>query len=490
MLETIREYGLEQLQAAGELEATRRRHAEFFLAFAEEAEMKLRGREQVAQLALLETEHDNLRVTLDWSLEAPERAGVALRLVGALHWFWYLRDHFSEGRRWLGEALAQPVTEETLPARVKALAGEGLLAIHQDDYSAARDRLRQSVVLGRTSGDTKGMAYALLVLGWGDVLHAGHAESRSLVEESVELFREIGDAWCLATTLCTLGMVNISSGQLAAAEAAFSECLALSRALGDSWGLARALHYSGELARSRGEDELARTCYEECLCLYDGLDHRGAASIVLHNLGYVAQHQGDPRRGLACFAEALAEQASLRDRPNVGHCHCLGGVAGMVGLLGHPESAARLFGATDVLLERIGATIWSTDRVDYERNLAAVRVRLGDKPFAAAFSAGREMSLIQAIAEAAAATDEIELEAAVETTTPDAMPAVARTWGLTPRELEILRLLASRATDREIAEQLSISPRTVMHHVSHALAKLGVSSRREAAILAARHELI
>jgi excisionase family DNA binding protein len=106
MLETIREYGLEQLQAQGELEAAGQRHAEHFLAFAEEAEQMLRSRDQVAKLARLETEHDNLRAALAWSLDAPDRTDVALRLVAALYRFWYLRDHYSEGRKWLEEVLA------------------------------------------------------------------------------------------------------------------------------------------------------------------------------------------------------------------------------------------------------------------------------------------------------------------------------------------------------------------------------------------------
>ena len=213
MLETIREYGLEQLQAHGEWGRLRRLHAEYFLALAEAVEPKLRGRDQGAQLALLETEHDNLRVALTWSLEVADRAEHGLRLAGALHWFWFLRDHYREGRQWLEAALARPSIEERTPARVKALAGAGLLAIHQNDYDAARARLRQSFTLGRELRDTAGVAYALHVLGMWDLLQADHAQLRALVEEGVVLFREAGDRWALATALCTLGMVAIATFQ-------------------------------------------------------------------------------------------------------------------------------------------------------------------------------------------------------------------------------------------------------------------------------------
>jgi predicted ATPase len=400
MLETIREFGVEQLVAQGERASAQQRHADYFLRFAHEADRRLRGREQLVQLARLEAERDNLRAALAWGLASPDRAEIALRLVVALQWFWFLRDHFSEGRRWLEQALAQPATEDSLPARVRALAAVGLLANHQDDYPAARARLQESVDLARRIGDAHGLAYALVVLGWGDVFHTHSSDLHPLVEESVALFRETGDRWGLATALCTLGMIAIGTGQLDAADAPFAESLAVCRELGDTWGLARALHYSGELARSRRRDELARSLYEECISLYRELDHRGAASIVQHNLGYVSAHLGDARRGLACFAAALAEQVSTRDRSNNGLCHCLAGIAGMAALLGHPEQAARLFGAVDTQFEHIGAAVWPTDRVDYDRNLATARAQLGDEAFAAAYTAGRAMLLNQAIAEA------------------------------------------------------------------------------------------
>jgi predicted ATPase/DNA-binding SARP family transcriptional activator len=426
MLETIREYGVEQLAAHGERDDAQRRHAAFFLSFAEAAERKLRSRDQVTQLALLEAEHDNLRAALAWSLEAPERADIALRLVAALHWFWYLRDHYSEGRRRLEEVLALPATAERTPARVKALAGAGLLAIHPfRDYTAARAWLEQSITLARALGDTVGLAYALHVLGWAELLQADHGELRPAIEESVALFRKAGDRWGLATALCTLGMAIIVTQEPSAATAVLAEGLALSRELGDTWGLARALHYSGEVARFRGDDERARALYEESLALYHQLEHRGAAAIVLHNLGYVAQHQGSPQRALVCFAEALAEHITHGDRQNIGHC--LGGIAGMAALLGQPEQAARLFGAADMLFLRIGTSIWPVDKVEYDSNLEAVRARLGENAFAAAVAAGRALPLEQAIAEARAVAEMVGSEALspTETDTASAGPSVA-----------------------------------------------------------------
>jgi excisionase family DNA binding protein len=489
MLETIREFGLEQLQRQGEIDLARRRHAEYVLHVAEDAEEKRRGPEQVFQLARLEAEHDNLRAAVAWSLETPAGAELGLRLVGALPWFWYLRDHYREGRRWLEEVLARPETQVPSPARVRALAGAGQFAIRNfRDYAMARAWLDQSIALGRAIGDKEGVASALQSLVWIDLFQADRGELRAAIDESVALYREIGDRWGLAASLCVLGMTIIVTEDPGAASAAISESLALSRELGDTWGLARALHYAGEVARFRGDDAEAQSLYEESLALYHALEHRGAAAIVLHNLAYVAQHQGNARRAMACFAEALAANTSYGDHQNIGYC--LGGIAGIATLLGQSERAAPLFGAADRLFERLGTSIWPVDNVDYQRNLGATQEQLGTEAFTAAFAAGRALPLEEAIAVAMAlaATVDEPTTATTSTLVTTGPPSIT-TIELTPREREILGLISRRATDREIAEQLAISPRTVMHHVSHILAKLGVPNRRDAAALAARYDL-
>jgi DNA-binding CsgD family transcriptional regulator len=203
------------------------------------------------------------------------------------------------------------------------------------------------------------------------------------------------------------------------------------------------------------------------------------AAIMLHNLGYIAERQGNPWEGLAYFAEALAEHVKSGDRQDVA-C-CLGGIAGMVARLGQPAPAARLFGAAAELFESIGAAIWPIDEIDYERNRGLARRLLGDRGFAAAFAAGRALSLERAVAEAVVLAETGDL--------PSLTASAATDYGLTLRELEVLRLVAGHATDREIGDALSISHRTVMHHVSHILAKLGVTNRRAAAVFATTHDL-
>lgn len=476
MLEVIREFGLDQLSGCGELDAARQRHAEHFLAIAEASDQKLRGPDQVRRLAMLEADHDNLRAALTWSLTVPG-GDIAVRLVGALHWFWYLRDHAIEGRKWHEAALAQAAMAEQTPARVKALAGAGLLAQNQlRDHAATRRWLEQSKALARVLDDRRGLAYALHLLVWLDLFQADHGGLRSSIEDSVALYREAGDQWGLATALCTFGMVMIAMSEPATANLAMGESLILARELGDTWGLARALHYAGEVARARREYERACALYEECLGFYRELEHHGSTGNVLNNLGGIALQQGEFTLALAYLAAALAEFLASGDHQNFGYS--LGGVAGAAALLGRPEQAARLFGAADALFARLDLAVWPVDRDEYEPARELARTHLGEAAFASAYEAGRAIPLDHAIAEATA------ILASLASAAGPAAAAEHR-FGLTRREGEILRLVANHATDREIAAQLSISPRTVMHHVSSILAKLGVSNRRSAALLAA-----
>ena len=139
---------------------TKRLHAEYFLTLAEEAEPELVGPDQIAWMDRLEAEHDNMRAALSWWMEAGE-AESALRMAGALVWFWTVRGHFSEGRRWSEEALVK--VEEVSPARAKALQGSGFMAFKEGDYDKARQSLEQSLALYRQQGDMKGEVTIQLV---------------------------------------------------------------------------------------------------------------------------------------------------------------------------------------------------------------------------------------------------------------------------------------------------------------------------------------
>ena len=262
MLETIREFGLEQLAQHGEAEATRRTHAEFFLALVEEAEPKLTSPEQLAWLERLEAEHDNVLAALGWALVSD--AQIALRLAGGLAWFWYFRGYLREGRAWLDRILA--ASGDPGPLHVGAFAAAGRLARHLGDYQGAIAVLERSLELARSFQDRRGEALALHELGALAGLAEGDAaREAALTEASLAVWRELGDSWGIARTLNNLGYEAYLQGDLDRAVSLLDEGVTLAREAGDRSVLAYIVDSRGVVAEAQGELERATDLYQEAL---------------------------------------------------------------------------------------------------------------------------------------------------------------------------------------------------------------------------------
>jgi DNA-binding CsgD family transcriptional regulator/tetratricopeptide (TPR) repeat protein len=483
MLETVREYALEQLDLSGEAAAVRDRHATLFASVAQEADAKLRGREQVAWLSRLEADHDNLRAAMEWALARGD-ASLALNLTGGLHWFWFQHGHWVEGRRWLERALALPGAAAPSPERAKALAGAGLLSFTLSDYAAAHAWLEESIVVSREAEDGRGLAYAMLCLAWPRLVRGDYTAVQALASESLVLFREFDDRWGIVAASCSLGIAEMDlESELTRARSLLEESLAEAEDLGDAWSIARAANCLGELVRRLGDYNQAAALYEKALSLFRELGQSKHVPLVLHNLGQVAALRGDTRRGTGCFAEGLALMQDLGDRRGQGLC--LAGLATMAALQRQPERAARLFGASDALLEAAGVVMESVDLAVSEHQRDATRAQLGESAFVAAWEAGAALPGQQAIAEAMTFAREV---AATEAITADRASRSA--FGLSRRELDVLRLVVEGRSNPEIATSLYISHKTVRNHVTNILAKLGVESRTAAATFALRHDLV
>lgn len=513
LLETVRQYAWEKLLESGEAGILQRRHAQFFLALAEEAEPELRGARQMLWLDRLEVEHDNLRAVLAWS-QAHKDVESGQRLAGALWRFWAVRGHWSEGRRWLeglpsaddeGQRTEDSLVPSSVPAprsfRAKALFVAGVLAWLQSDYAAARSWHEESLarwreVIGAAGpfggsqatsaaevSARRGLAYTLTYLGLAQMRQGDYASAGSLCEESLALFRALGDKWGLATTLNYLGGMALNQGDHAAARSRLEEALALGRELGDRTLVAVSLNSLGELARDQGDDARAAARYEESLALRRELGDKGDIASPLHNLGYVALRQGDQTRAAALFRESLI---LTREAANdEGIALCLMGLASVSAAMRQLERAARLFGAAERLFEARGAVLNRPDRAEYERNVAAVRSALSTARFAQAWAEGRAMTVEQAVAYALA----------LPTSAAERLPAYAvktayNPAGLTVREIEVLGLVAQGLSDAQVAEKLVISPRTVTTHLTSIYRKLGTASRAEAVRRAAEYGLV
>jgi len=534
ILEMLREYGWECLVANEEIEATQHAHAAYYLRLAEEAEPELGGPQQMMWLERLEQEYDNLRAALQWSLDQAEHGReMALRLGGALRRFWFVRGHLSEGRTFLERALlgSEGVTASV---RAKALIAATRVAYGQGDYARAEVLCEQSLALCRKLGDTGGIAYALYLLGRIATHRGSLATARSLIEESLELYREVDDKENVAYDLYELAVVVDIQGEYARAWALCEESLAMQRALGNTWGIItshllsaqvllksqgdparirslleegmaltrevgdkhlvawwRAL--SGQLSLSQGDAGTARLMFEESLTLYREMGQRQDIAELFSFLARVAVVQGDH-----ATARTLYEQ-SLKVVREIGHhvwvAPCLEGLAIVVAAqesggasLTGTLWAVRLWGAAQTLRKTIGAHMPPVDRADYERAVAAARVRLGQEAFAAAWAGGRTMTPEQALAEQGQATTLPPIPQA--SSTAPANPKPTSLSVLTAREMEVLRLLATGLTSAQIAERLVISLLTVNTHVRSIYSKLGVTSRSAATRYAVEHQLV
>jgi predicted ATPase len=447
MLETIREYAMERLIASGAVDTIRRRHAEYYLALAERLEPEWRGPRKLAWRRQLDAEYGNLRAALDWL--TGHDAVLLARLAGALFRFWQFHGSITEGRSWLDRALEHGIG---LPAlvRAKALAGGGWLAVIQGGYKRAQELFAESLALYRELGDTPGIADTLIASMWvaegrgiagpmalaeeslalcrthnytqgiADTLyemaclsenHGDLVAARARLEESLELKRSLGDSGGVAAALCELGFLAKRQGDLARATALLEESLALSQAIEDLDGASDAIKGLGDVARLQGNAQRAATLLEAGLAWRrERGDQRGTAAI-LRNLGLVALAQGDGERARALVEESIRLWRNL-DSQNSPDFHTslvvgfeyLGYVADAAG---RPERAARLWGAAETLREASGLIMDAFERDTHERALASARAALGEERFAAAWAAGRELPLEQAIADALAHDDRL-----------------------------------------------------------------------------------
>jgi non-specific serine/threonine protein kinase len=377
MLETVREYALEQLAARGENEAVRHQHAAYYLAFAERAAPEFRRAQQAIWLARLEQDHHNVRAALAWNqaavaveIAAAERG---MRLGTAVSEFWIRCGYMQEGRRYLEMALAQFPRDATDEAarrlRAQALSAAGNMAAYQGDAATASRLLTESLALFRSLEDTWWIANVLLNLNIPVSYEGDHARAVALMEESLVLFRELGDRWGIASALLYLAAPAIfrqifqPDTLLLPAEVDrgmtdLEESLVHFRAVGDIFGIGYALVFLGILTRKQGDAQRARKLLQESLALYQELGTRLMVPVALMELASLAV-QGQPPAAL--------------------------------------EWAARLYGAAEALTSSMTmqeSVLWSSTAHGLHTTLQA---QLDEVAFATARAEGRAMSLEQAI---------------------------------------------------------------------------------------------
>ncbi len=429
MLVTIREFAHDRLLQSGKADVVQRRHAEYYLALAEEAEPKLWESDQVMWLGRLEAEIDNLRAALAWCTGPEGDLRLGIRLGAALRRFWDMSDHLSEGREWSNHLLA--LITEPSAMRWNVLLAAYFLALIQGDYRAARKAIEQALSVAQQLNYGSGIAFSYVGMGTITYVDGDLDRAVGLLEEAVRRSEQTGEnrAWYIA--LYWLADIALAQGRLADAAKLLARALEMSRAQGDIWMVGH----------------------------------------VQAKLGHVEAKQGDFARALSAFQESLDVGRRLAEVMIIGVS--LEGFAWIASAQGCGERAARLIGASEGLRERIGGMLLPEWRADHDWGAATARSQIGDDAFTLAWADGHAMSLERAVEYAA-----------------DAKPAASAFEGLTHREQEVAALVARGLTNREIAAALIITEGTAANHVQHILNKLGFNTRAQVAAWATEHGLL
>lgn len=322
MLTTVREYGLEELENAGEADRLREEHARYCLEWTQQAESGMYGKEQETWLTRIEEEYDNLRAALRWCLDTGN-VSMALAASMVLTDFWLAHGYLSEGRTWLNDLLAATADAEHTIDHANALRGVGMLAFAQGHLETGEEPLRQSLAICRELSDDAGTARALAGLGKYAMEHGNYRESREFLEEALELFKGVGDRWGAAQTLYLLGNLLAQHGDAKEARKHCEESLAGWKTLGSRRNRAITLSLYGRVLHISGIIDPAIAALEEAVGDFRELEDWASFSAASFLLGLIFFEQGDLERARSSAEESLAAvsvaQDSFLHRPRTLH---------------------------------------------------------------------------------------------------------------------------------------------------------------------------
>ena len=439
MLDTVRRYADGMLQRSGETSSVRRAHAEFFMLFAETASDKVTGPDQPQWLRRLEAEHDNLRAAMTWGFEDDTSVVPAARMAVALREFWYTQGYLDEGRRWLETVAGRCASVPDL-WRARALTGAALLALMQEAYDEAVAFVEEALTIDRRLDDKHEIVSSLIILSTVGML--GQRSDIAYVElltEADTLKSALSDLRLVARLLDAEAAVALFvTRDMNKARSLWQQSLAISRDIGNQYGEADVGSSLGLLATADPDDEQATALLEDALRLGLKLDYR------------------------------LVTQS------------CLMGLAKVAAARGQLSRAARMWAAAERIDETCSTHLTRGRRamIGYEAAVAAARSRLDQASWAMAWAEGRALGPDEAGAYALQPDS-------------DAQPAsVPYPCGLSPRETEVLSLVAAGLTNAEVAGRLFLSVRTIEWHLRMVYTKLGLRSRTEATRFAVEHGLV
>jgi predicted ATPase/DNA-binding CsgD family transcriptional regulator/DNA-binding XRE family transcriptional regulator len=446
MLETAREVALDLLEASGEPDDARLQHARHFASFAESAAEDLQGATQADAVRRLERDEDNVGQALRWAISArhPEAVDAAMRITGALGWYWFLHGYPPDAREWFDALLGSTVDIGS--------GGDGV-----DEHGMA---LR---------------AKALNAAGFRATDHGEYAAAGTFQERALGIWRRLGDTPGLVASLHGVGDTALWQGDVRAARAAYDEGLSIARSQGTLEEVSLFAFHLAQLSWLVGELDAGERFGEEALRVGREAGSTTWPPYALFVLASLAHERGDVPRAGALYRETIDLAWEHHDRLCIRMA--LPGLAGLATLEGDPVRALRLAGAASALEENAGIWAFPPIRDRHELWLAAAREALDAESGNAALAAGRALRLDDAVAYA--------LEPATAVRKPGARAQNAPEDALSAREREVLQLIAQGRSNREIAKSLFVTEHTVKYHVTSLFNRLDVTSRAEAVARAA-----
>ena len=494
MLETIREFGLRRLLEARETDALRRRVLRYFTDLVVSFEFDLIGPNQHVILRRLDHEVGNLRLALQAGLDlGGEASADGVRLASGLWRYWLVRGQLSEGSRWLSRSLN---AASGVPVGVRALALNNLgnLALELSQYTKSQACYMQSMELYESINDNSGMGDELNNMGLLELIQGKFDAARELLGRSLAIRRQIGDTIALPTTLSNLGDIACFEEDYDLSAAYHAEALSIRREIGNKRGIAISLSNLGMVAYLRGDLDAAEQWYAEGMQYAQEVDDQFGKAGILLGQGKIAVRRNSLAEGMHQLTAALLILRQMGSRRLM--ADVVDALATAAATDGRHISAARLIGSTTTMREGHQIGITHRSKTEINELLTVLHAELGETGFNAAFDAGKRQSLETAVdgaiemANAIVASEAERLIRERAEAEANAGDAAADALGLTPREREVLTLLAQGKSDKEIADELYISPRTAMTHVGNILAKLGVNKRTLAASVAVRKGLV
>jgi predicted ATPase/DNA-binding XRE family transcriptional regulator len=417
--ETIRQYARDKLYESGEAEQVRDWHLDFFIRFAEIAEPKLRSAEQIEWLAGVETEHDNIRTALAWSIESG-KSDHALQLIGALGYFWQLRGYLSESVRWLEDALALCEREQSkkiaagkyIPTdaekaqRAKALSAVGPIHLAIMNAKRARTLAEEGLRLWRELEDKWWTALALVYLGFILEFEGDVQTALALMEEGVSLARQVDDPWPLALCLSRLGDCLKAINNVVAARPILEEGVAIARRVGDKNMLSDALRELGPLYYFDGDLTTATHVFEESLAEARAIGSLFNVLLALFQLVIVSCLQNDLAKAKDYCFEAWALGKDTGSLFGAAFALLASSYVALLG--GEPRRGVQLLSKLEVLFSQYGFKIPESDPgvIILRQAQERARAQLGPAAFEAARAEGQQMTMEQAIALATENEDE------------------------------------------------------------------------------------